>query len=202
MSLPKDYTGPTSGRFRVGPQGVSKRETFTQESDPPLTRDELNATEEFRALGPNEQIRAYRLAKWNEDVQRAEARAWKDISNRQVREIAGLLAQLATFTPEGFTFPPAARDLLDHAAAHGWKSGRAWTVDETDPAVASLKLIISRDGWTFDHLRWSCGKDGGGRMTSRGIVRAPRQNWRDAPSLKKIKEIIATVASEQEEKGS
>lgn len=196
MSL-EGYTGPTSGRITIGggDNPEIKRESFTQAQDPLLTRDERNATEWFRALPPNEQYREVRRLKWNADHWSKEAKGWMEIAHRQSDEIDQLKAKIATFTPDGFTFPPAAQDLLDHATAHGWKTGRSWHVDEQDPTLASLRIVLGHEGWMFDHLRWVCDREGRGRMVGRGLVREPRRDWHDAPSLKKIKIIITEEGS-------
>jgi hypothetical protein len=188
--ISEDYDGPVSGGFVLGPDGMTEHRSFTQKEDPVLTKDENAAVAWFRALPPNKQLREVQRLKWNLDHWSKEAEAWKKSSQRLQVELDQLKAKLATFTPDGFTFPPAAKDLLDHATAHGWKTGRSWHVDKEDPTVASLRLAIAHDGWIFDHLGWTCGQDGSGRMTSRGIVREPHRDWYDAPSLKKIKQII------------
>lgn len=202
MALSKDYDGPTSGRITVGPDGVSKRETFTQKTDPPLTRDERNATEEFRSLGPNEQIREYRILKWNAAVWKKDLDQAKETIKRQDKEILVLSARLAVFTPEGYTMPSPAALLLADAADHGWRTARAWHTDEDgDDPHARLEVGIT-NGWYTFQLSWSVDpliKGGHGRMIRRGLARKLQGPWYDAPSLLKIHKIIT---EENEEKGS
>jgi hypothetical protein len=184
------YTGPTSGRITIKGDDVT-RESFREE---PLTKDEASAVKWFTDLPPIEQLREVRRLKWNGEEARREADIFKRVTREQDEEIDQLRAKLATFTPEGFIFPPSARDLLDHAKAHGWKTAHAWTVDDEDETVAVLKVLLGHGLYRFDHLRWVADQDGHGRMVNRGLARAPRRDWYDAPSLKRIKEIITEVS--------
>jgi len=190
MTLSPGYTGPTSGRMTIGPNGVTHRETFTRETDPPLTHDELIATEEFRALGPNAQIREVRVLKWNlAESERREAE-WRASVKRQDAELRVLRGKVAAMTPDGFTIPKGAADVIHHAASHGWNIGRAWrTVDDG----ARLDIVVRHGMYEFQ-LSWFCEREGGGRMVRRGLARGPRRPWHDAPSLTRIKEIITEVS--------
>ena len=196
-----EYTGPTSGRITVKGDEVVKRETFTRETDPPLTRDELIATEDFRALPPNEQIREYRLQKWNAAARKNDLDQAEETAKDQEREITELRARLAVFTPEGYQMPPAAALLLAHAADHGWRTARAWHTDEGDGSHARLEVAVT-NGWHTFQFSWSVdpGTMGGhGRMIHRGLARKLQGPWQDAPSLIRIQKIIT---EENQEKGS
>jgi len=207
LALSKDYKGPTSGRITVGPEGVAKRETFTRETDPPLTRDELTATEEFRALGPNEQIREYRIQKWNAASRKNDLDSAKSIIERQEREIETLRAKLAVFTPDGYTMPGAASLLLAHAEDHGWRTARKWHVHEprTDEYAdeieyARLEIALTNVLWAF-RLSWSVDRGGGGRMIRSGLAWKLKGGWHDAPSLREIKNIITESPREDIQEG-
>jgi len=64
MTRPSGYTGPTSGGFTIGPEGVTNRKRFYDE---PLSRDERDAVAWFTELSPHEQLREVRRLKWNAD---------------------------------------------------------------------------------------------------------------------------------------
>ena len=182
------YTGPTSGRITIRGDEVISRESF---HDAPLTRDELNATADFRAMSPNEQIREVRRLKWNEAHWRGEAENLKQTVQRLDDELAKVGGKLATYPPEGYTLPRAAAELIEHAKAHGWSTGRAWRInDDLDGATVQV-LVTSSDSTRLYKLSWSCDPGGAGRMTHSGLARLPLRGWRDAPSLKKIREDIA-----------
>lgn len=184
-----NYTGPTSGRITIGSEGIISRETFTRETDPPLTKDERAATEWFEALGPNEQRREVRRLKWNEAVQRAEAETWKRVAAESNDKIVELEHKLAQITPEGYKIPKAAADLLSFAKVSGWQTGRAWAEhDDMDGPWYRLAIRV-QGSWTFD-LAWAVFPDGSGHMIRSGLAREGMGQWRDAPSLVKIKKII------------
>lgn len=184
--LSPGYTGPTSGRFTVGPEGVTHQETFT---DPPLTADERQATEWFRALSPNEQYREVRRLKWNlDEVTRREAE-WRASVKRQDAELRVLRGKVAAMTPDGFDIPKGAADVIYHATAHGWNIGRAWRLVDDG---ARIDIVIRHGLYEFQ-LSWFCERERGGRMIRR-LMRGPRQPWRDAPPLRRIKEIITEVS--------
>lgn len=182
---------PTGGRVVIGPDGAGEWKHFY---DDPLTKEEQAATAWFRDLSPNEQYREVRRLKWNLDVAQTDRDTWKRIAEEQRAELAALQRKLATFTPEGYVVPPAAADLLALAFQHGWKSGRAWTVAD-DGASARLEIVIT-NGWYDFQLSWSCDKGGGGRMVRSGLAREQNRPWTDAPSLKKIREVITRVPEE------
>lgn len=189
---------PTSGRTVIKADGTSE---YIRYYDQPLTKEEQAATEWFHVLSPNEQYREARRLKWNLDAAQGDVATWKRVAQERDAEIMRLRLALAQFTPEGYVFPPAAAALIDHADAHGWKTAKAWTVaekrsDDGDDWMPSarLEVHISHTGWLFK-LSWSCEPGGKGRM-GRGLARAPRRNWYDAPSLTKIRETIVSVGSE------
>lgn len=200
------YTGPTSGRITIGggSDPTVTHESFTQESDPLLTRDELNATADFRALPPNAQIREVRVMKWNLAERQSKIDSMRDTIRRQDAEIQQLSQELARITPEGYEIPLSASLLIAHAEAHGWKTGRAWTPERTDPeqeeetgAGRRLDVHLGNGIWTFK-LAWGCLPGGGGQMIRSGLARGPRRPWQDAPSLKRIKEIITDSVEGQD----
>lgn len=196
------YTGPTSGRIRIGGGSDPEitRESFTQESDPLLTRDELNATADFRALPPNAQIREVRVMKWNLAESKSKIDSLRDTVRHQDAEITRLRLELARLTPEGYAVPLSAGLLITHAETHGWRTDRAWSarsgLSEGDDQKY-LNIVIGNGIWTFK-LSWVCDPGGSGRMYRSGLARGPRRPWHDAPPLKRIKEIITDSAEGQE----
>lgn len=180
------YDGPTSGRITVGGEGPAVVERFF---DPPLTKDELAATADFRALSPNEQIREVRRLRFNLAMATSKVDALRNTVREQDAELMRVRAELATHTPDGYQLPPAAADLLAHATAHGWRTARAWIKSESEPGTARLEIALARERYGFQ-LTWHCTQGGGGRMIRRGLARWPRRDWHDAPSLIKIKKII------------
>lgn len=179
----------TGSRRVISADGTVSVEKFY---DKPLTKDEQAATQWFHDLSPNEQYREVRRMKWNLDQAQRDAEAWKKIAQRQDAELDQLRAKLATYTPEGFTVPKAAAELLALAEAHGWETRRAWSVREDDQMVASLNVALRSKDWTFK-LRWGVDAGAGGRLAGRGLASGTMRGWRgwrDAPSLKKISSII------------
>ncbi len=180
---------PTGGRVVIGADGAGEWRHFY---DAPLTKEEQAATAWFHDLSPNEQYREVRRLKWNLDVARAGRDALKKTVEEQAAELDALRRKLATFTPEGFTVPPAAADLLALAFQHGWRSGRAWTVDD-DGQSARLEIVLT-DGRRDFQLAWSCDLSGGGRRIRAGLARERGRDWHDAPSVRKIREVIRVSA--------
>lgn len=189
------YTGPTSGRITIGGDGeITKRETFT---DPPLTRDERDAVAWFTELSPNEQLRQVRIMKWNLDEAQKGREQWKGIAEGYRRDLAAAERKLAMYPPEGYALPGIVSDLLGLAKAAGWRTGIAWThlVDlggEHSPADgATVEIVLGHGLWLY-RLRWHCDPDGGARMTRGGLAQTPdHRAWHDAPSVKKIRQVIA-----------
>lgn len=196
MTLPKDYTGPTSGRITVSGNGDVSRVSFR---DKPLTRDEADAVAWFTALSPHAQLREVRILKWNASVADQERNQWKAAAEQLEAELAKVKAELATHAPDGFTLPRAAADLLEHAAAYGWLTGRAWSVAE-DGIDGSVGVILGTPDRSREYkLRWAvlAGGAGSGSLVRSGLARLPRRSWHDAPSLKKIREDIAAHPAER-----
>lgn len=191
------YTGPTSGRITLGPEGVIRRETFT---DRPLSREETEAVAWFTELSPLAQLREVRRLKWNLDEAIQGREAALNRAREAEAEIDHLRARLAQYTPDGYVFPAAAASLLEYAREHGWKTAHAWQMREPeydgDPGHAWLVIRLAHGSYAY-RLTWTCDPGGGGRMFGSGIARAPRRDWHDAPSLKKIKEIITEVAGKE-----
>lgn len=192
MSL-EGYTGPTSGRITIGGGKPAKVERFY---DKPLTEDERNATSDFRALSPNEQIREVRRLRWNLNEAQNQAKASEQIIREQDAEINRLRAELATHTPHGgYAFPPAARDLIDTAQAHGWKTAHAWTRvgpsqgDDCTEEYARLEVKIGKDKRTYQYT-WLCWPNGRGSLSGTGLAWAPYKGWYHAPSLTAVKALI------------
>jgi hypothetical protein len=189
-----DEKTPTGGSVVIGPGGTSEWKRFYDE---PLTRDEQKATAWFNELSPNEQYREVRRMKWNlEEITRSRD-AWKNVAERQAKEISELMAKVATFTPDGFQLPATAGDLLTLAEEHGWKTTRAWTVNENSE-TARLYISLHNPLWTIK-LAWSADKGGGARRYRSGLISGLGQPWRDAPSFKVIKKLITDSTTKIEE---
>lgn len=202
------YTGPTSGRITIGggDNPEIKRESFTQKSDPLLTRDEAEATAWFRALPPNEQFREVRRLEWNTDEQLKRISELREELARQELEIRRINTEMQSRRPDRFEPPRAAAELLSLAELHGWRSVKGWTpavfTDEDgsfkdDPEWFRFEIAMTDDQGTTFKLSWSVPRDGNGRgsMIRSGLARSPGRNWHDAPSLKKIKIIISEGGS-------
>jgi hypothetical protein len=193
MSL-EGYTGPTSGRITVGGGKPSEIKRFYDE---PLTRDELAATRDFRALSPHEQIREVRRLKWNAEERARQVQELLDAQARMTRELYQAHRELATRRPDGYEIPRAAADLMAHALEYGWGVAKEWSEGQTDlgsntePWYRLAVEIRDMDGTSFK-LTWSVPLhgEGAGRMVRRGLYRRLGSGWQDAPSLTKIKKII------------
>jgi hypothetical protein len=182
-----EYTGPTSGRITIGADGDVTKVHFT---DKPLSKDEADAVRWFTVMSPNAQLREVRIMKWNLSVASRDRDNWKATAQRLEAELAKVKAELATHAPDGFTLPRAAADLLEHAAAYGWLTGRSWDIAE-DGIDGSVSVALGHPDRTREYrLRWAvqAGGRGAGSLSGSGLARLPRQGWRDAPSLKKIKD--------------
>lgn len=178
------------------PDGTVDRIEF---HDRPQTPDETLAFVKYRDLSPLELMRRLRTAEWNADVAQTERDQWKAIARQTQAELTQAKRQLAAITPDGWELPRAVQELLAHAESHGWRSVRAWTPRGTDEML--LKIVIGRDTlpsdppargtqWRFQ-LTWSC-VPGSTRRAGAGLARTPdRPQWHDAPSLRKIRELIS-----------
>lgn len=187
------YTGPTSGRITVRPNGEVTRESFT---DPPLTAEEGRAVKWFTDLSPNEQLREVRRLKWN----LAEAERGRDAMAQGAREaherIEELERRLAEFTPDGYSVPGSVSVLIQFAEQSGWQTARSWMERPNGFNDYLLTVLVGRSGptgepglrWDFK-LSWSC-TPFSGRLVS-GICRTPeRPRWADAPSLTEVRRTI------------
>jgi hypothetical protein len=188
------YTGPTSGRITVRPDGEISKETFT---DPPLTAEEGRAVAWFSVLPPHAQLREVRILKWNlEEAQRGRDEALLR-ARRAERLVEEMKLKLSEFTPDGYSVPGGASILIQLAESSGWQTARAWR-DRSDSFGDHLfTVLINRTGpagepelsWEYK-LSWSCTPTSG-RFSS-GTARTPdNPQWRDAPSLANIRRTIA-----------
>lgn len=187
MAGQEGYTGPTSGRIRIGGGQKPVVERFT---DPPLTREESDAVAWFRALSPHEQLREVRRMKWNLDEAVRTRDVWRNVAGRHDQEIARLEAERDARRPDGYELPRAAGELLSLARRQGWGTARRWTLSE-DGLAARLEIGISRKGHAFK-LGWVVPVDGNGRGSRdrAGLACSPGRDWQDAPSLKKIRLLL------------
>lgn len=100
-----------------------------------------------------------------------------------------------TIVPDGCSMPKAAAELLACAEEHGWVSLTTWFVRDGAPAVTVQLAHKAADGraWNFSHLMWGAPSVGESMsLSSRGLQSTPEhQGWHDAPSLKRIRELIA-----------
>jgi hypothetical protein len=179
----------------VHPDGTVERVEF---HDKPQTAEETQAFAEFRDLSPLELMRRLRTAEWSLDVERKGHDQWKAIAQRTQGELDQAERKLAAITPPGWELPKTVQDLLTHAGAHGWRSAVAWTPHGTDEM--RLNVVIGRDTTPSDSpargtqwrykLTWSC-VPGSARRAGAGLARTPtRPQWHDAPSVRKIRELI------------
>lgn len=178
---------PTSGKAVINAGGSSGWIRFYDE---PLTKDEEAAVAWFTELSPHEQLREVRRLKFNLEQTRSDRDAWKARCRDESARADRMELQCASRRPDGFEFPRAMASLRDHAIANGWDTAVAWFVEGAG-AVATLDFHIRSGGWLF-RLRWDVPIDGNGSgsMDRLGLARSPRRDWHDAPSLKRIREII------------
>lgn len=200
MSL-EGYTGPTSGRITVGGDGPAEVERFYDE---PLTPFEQEQTAQFRALSPNAQLRQVvqlqsdlSVTRMSLDVVRGEVETLRTALREAHRQETRLRAEVAQRPPEGYARPAIVRDLMEHAENAGWTARCAWgTPDTHDDVALAVRLTIhlaEAGDWIVD-LNWSCQPGGKGRRIRSGIMRSPGRDWYDAPSVVRLKEIIARNA--------
>ncbi|MEW1762418.1 hypothetical protein AB0393_38675 [Streptomyces cyaneofuscatus] len=178
------------------PDGTVDRVEF---HDRPETEDEARAFAKYRDLSTLELLRQLRTAEWNADVAQTERDQWKAIAERTQAELAQAERQLAAITPEGWELPKAVKELLAHAESHGWRSARAWMPRGEDEML--LKLVVGRHTlpsdapsrgteWRFE-LAWSC-VPGSARRAGAGLACTPDSpQWHDAPSVRRIRELIS-----------
>lgn len=194
------YTGPTSGRITVGGDSPAKVERFYDE---PLTAKEAEAVAEFTALSPNEQLR--RVTRMQDelgglrmrlDVLRGDLEALREAVRRADRETAQARLKAAQRPPEGYSRPEIVRELMEHAERAGWAVAYAWADPDGDgDAIFTVHLRYGAGAWEI-RLSWCCQPGGKGRRVRSGLIRQLEQNWRDAPSVVKLKEIITRAVSD------
>ncbi|OEV13624.1 hypothetical protein [Streptomyces nanshensis] len=180
----------------IGPDGSVERVEFR---DRPLNADEKRVFAKYRDLSPVEILRRLRTAEWNAAVAHQERDQWKTIAQRTQNELAVAERKLAALTPEGWEVPKTVADLVAHAEAHGWRSSLAWNPRAGGEEMA-LAVLVGRDltpedepargtKWCY-RLTWNC-VPGSARRAGTGVAQTPhRPQWHDAPSVRKIREVI------------
>lgn len=193
------YTGPTSGRITVGGDSPAKVERFY---DKPLTAKEAEAVAEFTALSPNEQYRKViemqeelKRLRWNDRVLRGDLENERRIRRQMRTEEQELRREASQRPPEGYSRPAIVRDLMDHAETSGWTVRWAWQRPDEEGDTALDFILEHGDSWRVQ-LSWCCQPGGKGRRVRSGLIRQPGQDWRDAPSVVKLKEIITQAVSD------
>ena len=119
------------------------------------------------------------------------------------REIQRRLTEIATIPPDGYTLPKAAADLMEFAAERGWKTLVQWTEPGYDEPFVGVEVgrkldeAEARDyrSDTFHFkLTWHSRDCEPGKLKRFGRILAKTPDepqWRDAPSVRKIRETIA-----------
>lgn len=196
MSL-EGYTGPTSGRITVGGDGPAEVERFYDE---PLTPYEQEQTAQFRALSPNAQLRRVvelqsdlSMTRMSLDVVRGEVELLRTALRRAEQEERRLRAEVSRRPPEGYSRPAIVRDLMGHAERAGWTVRYAWGNPDDDGDIIFTFQLTYGDAWVVN-LSWCVRPGGKGRRVRSGIMRSPGRDWYDAPSVTRLKEIIARNA--------
>lgn len=193
MALPEGYTGPTGGRMVLNADGTSEYVRFY---DKPLTADEERAVAEFLELSPNGRLRKViemqdelRRLRWND----AELRKGQEDNRRILKEFQVTETRLrltaAQRPPEGYSRPAIVRDLMEHAERAGWAVRWAWQEPDEAGDVRLDFRLTRGEVWRAD-LYWVCQPGGKGRRVRPGLIRRPGQDWSDAPSVVKLKEIL------------
>jgi hypothetical protein len=187
---------PLTGVKRIiRPDGTVEKIEFR---DAPQTPDETTAFEKYAHLSPLGVLRLLRAAEWNLAVARDGRDIWKESSQRLERKLQRAAQKLAAVTPDGWEVPAAVASLVKHAKENGWRTALAWAPDGDFMllSVAIGRAVTEADGlsrgtrWKYD-LRWSCSQ-GSASRTRAGLAQTPEHpQWHDAPSLKKIREVIA-----------
>ncbi|MEU5900395.1 hypothetical protein [Streptomyces venezuelae] len=114
---------------------------------------------------------------------------------------------MAATPPDGYAVPKVITDLVDHATAHGWAAAVQRYAPE--PGAASEPFTTVQVGrravesdytgfrrgphWLY-RLTWHARGCEAGRVRKfgAGLAQTPnRPQWHDAPSVKKIREVIA-----------
>lgn len=187
----------SGGSFVLGPDGVSKRVTFR---DRPQTANEKTAFAKYAELSPLEILRRLHAAEFNASVREEERDQWKRAAREADTKLAAAERKLATYPPDGYAVPKVVADLLTHAEAHGWRYVLSWSSPEGDGARLAMEIgrdTVPADGptrgtkWRYQ-LAWGLPEPGLASRIRAGLAKTPdRPQWHDAPSLKKIREVIA-----------
>ncbi|AZM51830.1 hypothetical protein DMA15_03865 [Streptomyces sp. WAC 01529] len=188
----------SGGKMVISPDGTS---TYVRFYDRPQTADETKAFAKYADLSPLEILRRLRVAEWNADVCQRERDRWRVETQRLQGELAAAERKLAAYPPDGYELPKVVADLLAHTTAHGWKTAVAWTLRVEGGAYVDVRLgrLADPAEARFPGARWeyqmTWGFPGPGARGARvrtSLAKTPDSaQWRDAPSLKKIREVIA-----------
>ena len=133
-------------------------------------------------------------------LRKAESNAehWHATNERLLKRLSDLGAdqdqQDSAVPPSGWDLPKPAVELLECADRNGWLSLTQWNDNSRgEPFVRiTLKREVVGERWVFDHLTWvASGKGASMALRGRGLQSTPEcPAWHDAPSLKKIRELI------------
>lgn len=123
----------------------------------------------------------------------------------QLRAAVLRMREILATPPQGYALPPAAAGLVAHAESHGWQALVRWTSPDFD-GEPFVRVIVGRKAVDADYtggmrgpvwrysLSWhsrGC-KPGRVRLFGSGVAETPNSPQpRDAPSVKKIREIIS-----------
>ncbi|MFJ4678992.1 hypothetical protein [Kitasatospora sp. NPDC088783] len=192
------------GSLRIGPEGTTRHEL----PDPLEGASEEERTfflTHFHGQPLLEVLRRLRTAQWNADMWKKTAES----AQKQLRESeAELREALAppdrSVPPDGWKLPEAAAALLECAQDHGWTTSTAWGRRSDGDPTLTVQLLYRRtpkEVWKFDHLTWTAfGTGTSMRRLGSGLASTPRHpRWHDAPSLKRIREIIETNTAQPSE---
>ncbi|WP_030777183.1 hypothetical protein [Streptomyces sp. NRRL S-920] len=188
----------SGGKMVISPDGTS---TYVRFHDRPQTPDETQAFAKYADLSPLEILRRLRTAEWNAEARGRERDQWRVAAQRLQGEVAAAERKLAAYPPGGYELPKVVADLLAHAAACGWKTAVAWTLHDDGGAYVDVRLGRLADPaearftgarWEYQ-MTWALPAPGAnGARVRTGLAKTPDSaQWRDAPSLKKIREVIA-----------
>lgn len=111
--------------------------------------------------------------------------------------------------PDGYTVPKIVTDLVAFAESHGWKALVDWTppdYEEPFMTVCVGRKVTEADGerrgpWWQYKLTYHSRDCGPGKVKGfrAGLAQTPdHPQWGDAPSVKKIREVIAANPAPKE----